>query len=86
MKNGNGHKPLNGCQCGHVNLGRMREILNHVFLCKQLPSQVSRREKSLILGKLVHKFTHGNGFNCPTYGLTGRGEEVLIELYERRCR
>jgi hypothetical protein len=64
----------------------MREILNHVFFHRELPSFVSRQEKTLIVGKLVSRFQHGNGFNCPTYCLTGRGEELLIDLHEKRCK
>jgi hypothetical protein len=84
MRNGNGRRASD--KCNHANLGRVREILNHVFLCREIPKFVSRQEKSLILGKLVYRFPHGNGFNCPTYCLTGRGEELLIDLYEKRCK
>jgi hypothetical protein len=62
----------------------MREILHHVLIRREIPNFASRTEKTLILGKLVHRMPHGNGFNSPTYCLTGRGEEVLINLYEKR--
>jgi hypothetical protein len=86
MRNGNGRRASDKCSCRHADLGRMREILNHVFLCREIPKFVSRQEKNLILGKLVYRFQHGNGFNCPTYCLTGRGKELLIGLYEKRCK
>jgi hypothetical protein len=38
----------------------------------------------MIVGKLVYRVPHGNGFGCPTYCLSGRGQEVLIGLYEKR--
>jgi hypothetical protein len=62
----------------------MREILNHVFVCRKLPESVSKAEKTMIVGKLVYRVPHGNGFGCPTYCLSGRGQEVLIGLYEKR--
>jgi hypothetical protein len=77
------------CRCGcrlHADPRRIRTILNHVFIRRQLPSFVSITDKELIVGKLVRKDNQGNGRTGSTYCLTGRGEEVLISLYERSIR
>jgi hypothetical protein len=42
------------------------------------------RERSLVLRSLVMHVPHGNGFGCPTYCLTWRGQEVLLELDTNR--
>jgi hypothetical protein len=82
VRNGNGRC---GCKL-HADPRRIRIILNHVFIRRELPGFASVTEKALIVGKLVRKNNHGNGRTAPTYRLTGRGEGVLMSLYERRTR
>lgn len=81
MRNGERRR---SCRCTHADLGRVRHILHHVFFCRQLPEGITMREKALVVGKLVCHLPHGNGFGCPSYCLTGRGEEILMELDTRR--
>ena len=73
------------CSCRrHADLGRIRDILGHVFFARQLPDHVTIRERQILLRGLVMHVPHGNGFGCSTYCLTGRGEEILMELDNRR--
>jgi hypothetical protein len=73
------------CSCRrHADLGRIREILSHVLVCRELPEFMTIRERSLVLRSLVMHVPHGNGFGCPTYCLTWRGQEVLLELDTNR--
>jgi hypothetical protein len=65
-------------------LARVRDILSHVLVCRELPDYLTMRERSLVLRTLVLHLPHGNGFGCPTYCLTGRGYEVLMELDTHR--
>lgn len=52
----------------------------HVFFRRQLPNGITPRERTLLIGKLVYYVPHGNGFGCPTYCLSDRGREILMEL------
>jgi hypothetical protein len=77
MRNG---ERRSGYRCGHANLGRIRGILIHVFFRRQLPDGITTRERTLLIGKLIYYVPHGNGFGCPTYCLSDRGREILMEL------
>ncbi len=73
------------CRCRrHADLARVRDILSHVLVSRELPDYLTIRERSLVLRSLVLHLPHGNGFGCPTYCLTGRGHEVLMELDTHR--
>lgn len=77
MRNGERHQ---SCRCHHAQIGRVIEILNHVFYCRKLPDGITVREKTLIVGKLVWQIPHGNGFGCQSYCLSERGRQILVEL------
>jgi len=73
MRNG---ERRSGCRCAHADLGRVRQILAHVFFRRELPDGITAKERTL----LVYHVAHGNGFGCPTYCLSERGRQILIEL------
>jgi hypothetical protein len=81
MRNGERRR---SCRCAHADLGRVRQILAHVFFRRELPDGITAKERTLLVGKLVYHVPHGNGFGCASYCLTGRGEEILMELDTRR--
>lgn len=73
------------CRCRrHADLARVRDILSHVLFCRDLPNYVTVQERRLMLRSLVLHLPHGNGFGCPSYCLTGRGREILMELDTHR--
>ena len=72
------------CRCRrHADLARVRDILSHVLFCRDLPEYVTIRERKVLRSLVLH-LPNGNGFACPTYCLTGRGHEVLMELDTHR--